>query len=137
MACEGKAGADDPAAGEVVSVVLLAAATIVLAAMVGSVLLTVANSTDDRPVAGANVAFNTEGDRISVTYAATRTGHARLDVAVYDRTDGGSLAGRATLERVGEKTTFGSLADGHRYVVRVVAVTDGRQVVVGNDVGVV
>ena len=117
-------------ASEVISVLLMVAVTIVLAAMVGSVLLDVVGDVDDNPMAGASVTFDEAADEIRVVYTATQKSGTTLDVKVIDRDTDGEVAGSPkTISDVGESRTFDSasdgLADGGDYTVRIVAKAPG------------
>lgn len=119
------------AVSEVISVLFMVAVTIVLAAMVGSVLLNVLGDVDDNPLAGASVTFNSEGDEIRVVYTATQEKGTTLEVMVIDESTDSEVTGSPkTVGEVGESARFNEsdgLSDGFDYTVRIVAEAPGGQ----------
>ena len=110
---------------EVIAVVLMVAVTIVLAALVGTVVLDIVAGVDGTPVAGAGVEFDAGNDSIGVTYQAAQDEAATtLTARVYDDTN--TEVANATLTDVGDTVSISSgLTDGNRY--RVVVVADGAE----------
>jgi FlaG/FlaF family flagellin (archaellin) len=112
----------------------MVAVSIVLAAMVGSVLLNIVGSVDESPLAGAQVEFDHEADEIQVVYTATQQKGTTIDVNVLD-VDDVELCSQ-TIPEVGDDATFTAgncpgVSDGGEYSVRVVAsAPDGTQAVV-------
>jgi len=78
---------DDRGVSEVIAVVLMVAVTIVLAALVGTVILDIVAGVDRTPIAGAGVEFDAANDSIGVTYQATQNDGTTLTVRVYDDTN--------------------------------------------------
>ena len=129
------ATSSERAASEVISVLLMVAVTIVLAAMVGSVMLNIVGDVDDNPIAGAQVEFDGQQNEVRVVYTATQKKGTTLDVKVLDA--GGTEQCTSSIGEVGDEVNLpgdapscSSLPDGD-YTVRVTATApDGRQAVV-------
>lgn len=119
-------GRADRGASEVISVLLMVAVTIVLAAMVGTVMLNLATGVEDSPMAGANVQFDDSNNSVSVLYAANNKDGTTLDVKLYD--DAGSVVNNSTLTTVGERVEFSQTPGDYRVVI--VAEVDGQRSVV-------
>lgn len=120
-------------ASEVLSVLLMVSVTIVLAAMVGSVMLNVVGDVDDNPVAGATITFDGADQEITVVYTASQDRDTTLEVKVLD--DDGNTECTDHIGAVGEEVTFptgaGCTLDPGEYTVRVIAETsDGDRAVV-------
>lgn len=125
----------DRGVSEVIAVLLMVAVTIVLAAMVGSVLLGVVTDVEDNPIAGASVTFDGESDEIRVVFAAAQKSGTTIDVKVIDESTDSEISGSPkSITDVGEARTFDSsdgLSNGGEYTVRIVAkAPDGKQAVV-------
>lgn len=116
-------------ASEVISVVLMVAVTIVLAAMVGTVLVNVVTDVDEKPLAGASTDYDGDNDRVRVTYTAAQGPDVEVNVTVTNL-ETGTQAGPRTLEEVGDSESFDGLADGDRYEVTVVAMRGDERTVV-------
>lgn len=128
-------GADNRAVSEVISVVLMVAVTIVLAAMVGTVLLNIVSGVDKDPLAGATIKADAANDAITVTFTATQNQGTEIDISVIDTSTGAEVASD-TLPDVGDTRTFDSgdgLSDGNTYRVLITARADGKSAVI-NDV---
>jgi len=111
---------------EVIAVVLMVAVTIVLAALVGTVILDIVAGVDRTPVAGAGVEFDAGNDSVGVTYQAAQDEAATtLTARVYDDTN--TEVANATLTDVGDTVSISNddIDDGNRY--RVVVVADGAE----------
>jgi flagellin-like protein len=123
---------------EVLSVLLMVSVTIVLAAMVGSVMLNVVGGVDDNPVAGATITFDGDSQEITVVYTAAQDGDTTLDVKVLKN---GTKRCSKPLGAVGDEVTFsgklsGCLPGSGKYTVRVIAKTsDGDRAVVQEEDG--
>lgn len=121
-------------ASEVLSVLLMVSVTIVLAAMVGSVMLNVVGEVGDDPIAGTTIEFSSDTDEIDVVFTATQEKDTEVEVRVIDTNC------KATIPEVGEDVQFklqsasgpnNCLPGEGDYTVRVVAKsTDGGRVVV-------
>lgn len=122
-------------ASEVISVLFMVSVTIVLAAMVGSLLLDVVGDVDENPLAGASVDFDGEADEVTVVYTVTQENGTTLDVKIIDENTDSEVCSKSIPE-VGDSATFTSggpcnLTSGTHYVVRIVATApDGKQAVV-------
>lgn len=120
---------DDRGVSEVISVLLMVAVTIVLAAMVGTVLLDIVSEVEDNPLAGAAIEFEDEDDEIRVLYTVTQKNGTTLDVKVINDSTGDEIAGSPkTIPEVGDSVTFDTsdgLANGRSYTVRIVAKAPG------------
>lgn len=98
--------------------------TIVLAAMVGSVMLNIVGGVDDNPVAGATITFDGDAQEITVVFTAAQNEDTSLDVKILE--DGTNRCVKS-LSAVGDERKFGTgtpcnLGSGE-YTVRVIAVT--------------
>jgi len=127
-------GRDDRAVSEVIAVVLLVAVTIVLAALVGTVVLDIVAGVDRDPVAGAGIEFDDANDSVRVTYQATQDDGTTLTVRVYNSST--AQVASKPLDDVGDAVSFtraDGLTDGERYRVLIVADT-GEKTAVINDV---
>jgi flagellin-like protein len=117
---------------EVLSVLLMVSVTIVLAAMVGSVMLNIVGGVDDNPVAGATITFDSASEEITVVYTATQDEDTTLDVRVLED---GTERCNEPIAAVGGEVTFptgaGCSLDSGEYTVRVIAETsEGDRAVV-------
>ena len=126
-------GDDDRAVSEVISVVLMVAVTIVLAAMIGTVLLNFVTDVDTNPIAGANVDFDQQNDNISVLFTVEQKPDTHLEVTVYNSS--GTAIDTKNVSEVGDRVTFRSenyseIVDGERYQVIVVAVQNEQRAVI-------
>ena len=126
-------GDNDRAVSEVISVVLMVAVTIVLAAMIGTVLLNFVTDVDTNPIAGANVDFDQQNDNISVLFTVEQKSGTHLEVTVYNSS--GSAIDTKNVSDVGDSATFRSenyteIVDGERYQVIVVAVQNEQRAVI-------
>lgn len=123
-------GRDDRGVSEVIAVVVLVAVTIVLAALVGTVILDIVAGTDRDPVAGAGIEFDDANDSVRVTYQAAQSDGTTLTVRVYNSST--AQVASEPLDDVGDAVAI-SLTDGERYRVLIVADT-GEKTAVVNDV---
>lgn len=119
-------GGDERGVSEVIAVVLMVAVTIVLAALVGTVILDIVAGVDRTPIAGAGVEFDAQNDSIGVTYQAAHDEAATtLEVRVYNGS--GDEVATEGLTDVGDTVSIsnGNITDSNRY--RVVVVADGAE----------
>jgi flagellin-like protein len=122
----------DRGASEVISVLLMVAVTIVLAAMVGTVILNIVSDVDTSPVAGVSVDADAERNNITVTYTATQKKGTTLTVEVTNVSTGATSSQQ--LNEVGQTAPF-DLSDG-TYRVKVVADAPGGEQAVVKDLEV-
>jgi flagellin-like protein len=114
------------AVSEVLSVLLMVTVTIVLAAMVGSVLMDIVSGVEDNSLAGVQIEFDDTADEITVVYTVTQKKGTTVDVKVLDE-DGEICEKR--IDEVGDERTFtngncgsgSDIVDGNDYTIRVVA----------------
>lgn len=130
MVSGGPLSDDNDGVSEVISVVLMVAVTVILSAMVGSVLLNVVSDIDTNPMAGSTVEFETENDEVKVVYTTAESNDITLNVTVSNTSFGGSFSQTRTLQEVGDSETFTGLADGTRYEVKVVAERGEKRAVI-------
>lgn len=120
-------GDSERGVSEVISVLLMVSVTIVLAAMVGTVLLNIVSDVESSPVAGASAEFDAENNSIGVVYQANQNPNTNLSVTLYNSS--GSDVGTRSLTEVGERAEFTGLSDGEYRVVVVAKVGSEQSVV--------